>query len=47
LDFQGFYLDILLEHLWIIYPGRQEYALDARITVLPMEALPGLAAALR
>ena len=47
MDFQGFYLDILLEHLGIISPGRQEYALDARLTVLPMESLPGLAASLR
>ena len=39
--------DLGLEHLWIIYPGKQEYALDARITVLPMDALSGLAATLR
>jgi predicted AAA+ superfamily ATPase len=39
--------DLGLDHLWIIYPGKQEYALDARITVLPMEALPDLAATLR
>jgi len=39
--------DLGLEHLWIIYPGKQEYALDARITVLPMDSLPGLAATLR
>jgi len=39
--------DLALEHLWVIYPGQQEYALDARITVLPLAALPRLAAGLR
>ena len=39
--------DLALEHLWIIYPGRQEYTLDARITALPLEALPRLVASLR
>jgi len=28
--------DIGLEHLWIIYPGDQKYALDARITTIPL-----------
>ncbi len=35
--------DLGLEHLWVIYPGRQEYALDKRISVLPLDALPRLA----
>ncbi len=39
--------DLGLEHLWVVYPGRQEYALDVRITVLPLEALPRQASALR
>jgi hypothetical protein len=39
--------DLALEHLWILYPGRQEYALDARITALPLQAIPRLAASLR
>lgn len=39
--------DLALEHLWIVYPGRQEYALDERITALPLTALPRLAADLR
>jgi hypothetical protein len=39
--------DLGLEHLWVIYPGRQEYALDVRITVLPLDALPRLIAELR
>ena len=28
--------DLGLEHLWVIYPGQQEYALDARISVIPL-----------
>lgn len=39
--------DLALEHLWVVYPGQQEYALDERITVLPLDALPRLAATLR
>ena len=38
--------DLALEHLWIIYPGRHEYALDERISALPLDALPRLTAAL-
>lgn len=29
--------DLGLEHLWVIYPGDQKYALDRKITVLPLE----------
>lgn len=39
--------DLLLEHLWVVYPGHQEYALDARISVIPVDSVPRLAAALR
>jgi uncharacterized protein len=39
--------DLTLEHLWVVYPGRQEYALDSRISVLPVDSLPRLTAALR
>ena len=39
--------DLALEHLWVVYPGRHEYALDERISALPLDALPRLAAALR
>jgi predicted AAA+ superfamily ATPase len=39
--------DLALAHLWIIYPGGHEYALDERISALPLDALPRLAAALR
>ncbi len=34
--------DLHLEHLWIVYPGTQEYVLDERISVLPASALPAL-----
>jgi predicted AAA+ superfamily ATPase len=32
--------DLQLEHLWIIYPGKDTYLLDKKITVLPLGALP-------
>ncbi len=35
--------DLGLEHLWVIYPGDQKYALDNKITVLPLEEIPQLA----
>ena len=31
--------DLALEHLWVVYPGQQEYALADRITALPLDAL--------
>lgn len=31
--------DLGLEHLWIIYPGKESYSLDKRITALPMAEL--------
>jgi predicted AAA+ superfamily ATPase len=35
--------DLELEHLWVIYPGDQKYALDDKITVIPLELLSQLA----
>jgi len=35
--------DLGLQHLWIIYPGDQKYALDDKITVLPLEDISQLA----
>ena len=32
--------DLGLEHLWVIYPGHQEYPLDDKISVVPMASLP-------
>jgi len=35
--------DLKLEHLWVIYPGDQQYLLDDKITVLPLERISELA----
>ena len=35
--------DLGLEHLWVIYPGDQKYALDDKITVIPLEEISQLA----
>ena len=35
--------DLGLEHLWVIYPGDQRYALDDKITAIPLEAVFQLA----
>jgi uncharacterized protein len=34
--------DLGLEHVWVIYPGRQEYPLDDKISVIPIDSLPGI-----
>jgi predicted AAA+ superfamily ATPase len=39
--------DLHLEHLWIICPGPRRYPVDERISVWPLNQLPGLAAQLR
>jgi len=39
--------DLSLEHLWVIYPGHQEYSLDKRISVFPVDSIPRLADRLR
>ena len=31
--------DLGLEHLWVIYPGDQKYALDDKITVIPLKTI--------
>jgi predicted AAA+ superfamily ATPase len=38
--------DLSLERLWVIYPGRQEYPLDDRISVVPISAVPRIAESL-
>ncbi len=35
--------DLGLEHLWILYPGADEYELDEQLSVLPLRELPALA----
>ena len=39
--------DLQLEHLWVVYPGVQEYTLHERISVIPMEAVADLVEDLR
>lgn len=39
--------DLKLHHLFVVYPGKESYALDARSDVLSIEALPEKMAALR
>ncbi len=39
--------DLALEHLWVVYPGHVEYALDERISVIPVDSIPRLATAWR
>ncbi len=34
--------DLNLEHLWVVYPGRERYALSERITALPLAQLQEL-----
>jgi predicted AAA+ superfamily ATPase len=34
--------DLGLEHLWVIYPGEIKYALDEKITVLPLQEIAQL-----
>ena len=38
--------DLQLDHLWIVYPGDEEYVLDDRISVLPVAQIGTLAAAM-
>ena len=39
--------DLSLVHLWVIYPGDQEYLLDDRVSVIPIASVPHLAKTLR
>lgn len=32
--------DLSLDHLWVVYPGRQAYPLDESISVIPLESIP-------
>jgi hypothetical protein len=34
--------DLNLEHLWIVYPGDQEYSVDEKITVIPLREVTSL-----
>ena len=35
--------DLGLQHLWVIYPGDQKYALDSKITAISLEEMMQLA----
>lgn len=39
--------DLSLTHLWVIYPGHQEYLLDDKISVIPIASVPHLSNTLR
>ncbi len=39
--------DLSLEHLRVVYPGVERYALDSAIIALPIHEVPGLAAGLK
>jgi hypothetical protein len=39
--------DLNLEHLWVIYPGQQEYLLEDKISVIPIDSIQNLESALR
>jgi uncharacterized protein len=32
--------DLRLEHLWVVYPGHQEYSLDDKISVISIDSVP-------
>jgi len=38
--------DLGLDHLWIVYPGSEEYALDAKISAIPLAGIPALCSTL-
>jgi predicted AAA+ superfamily ATPase len=39
--------DLDLEHLWVIHPGENRYAIDKKVSVWPVQQLPDLATQLR
>ena len=39
--------DLTLEHLWVVYPGNQDYPLEENISVTPASSLPILAERVR
>jgi len=39
--------DLKLEHLWVVYPGDQEYPLDEKITAIPATSMPFLSEKIR
>ena len=39
--------DLSLKHLWVVYPGRQEYVLSEKISVIPLDRTPQIAESLK
>ena len=39
--------NLSLEHLWVVYPGHQEYPLDDKISVIPITSVPRIKMASR
>jgi hypothetical protein len=39
--------DLHLQHLWVVYPGHEEYPLDERVSVVPLDRTAQLAAGLQ
>ena len=39
--------DLALKHLWVVYPGRQEYVLNEEISVIPLDRTPRIADSLK
>jgi hypothetical protein len=39
--------DLNLEHLWVLYPGNQDYFLEEKISVTPVSSLPILTEKIR
>lgn len=39
--------DLSLEHIWVVYPGKETYQLHERITAIPLTRLPEVASELR
>jgi hypothetical protein len=31
--------DLKLQHLWVVYPGKQEYSLHEKISAVPLESI--------
>lgn len=38
--------DLDLEHLWVVYPGQEEYAISDKISAVPLDLIPKLAESL-
>ncbi len=39
--------DLRLEHLWVVYPGHQQYSLDDKVSVIPIDSVPSIKLASR